>query len=402
MRKTIISMAMAAFFCISALSGCQKEPEASDDRDIPHAQGALEQQVADIAGENTGQTQQQSGGFYEGTIGTTDNKMHISAQIPAVPENVYQITLVPDEDLDMGALTAFLDSPGGNIEDTSQELLDEIEKSDYENTHGDIDRLYYSKFGDHSALRFTDGEREASLAGHTSVGYVDHGLRDAYFGNIHTSTADAAVWTIIPVGQPDAEMGFSVKEAEQILLRRLEPLDITEIVLNRIIFVEGNGYGYYELFFAPSCEGMAMISEVGSWTFGEIYPEGFAMVTPEGVAEMRLSNFCGKAASRKPVTVLSFEQVDKILEQYLDNNLIQADEQLILNNVKLEYYPVPNRSPAEGEIEYRPELELIPVWHIYMPLDDYVDTICQGDGLDEVHYNIVINAVTGEIEKVMP
>ena len=141
MRKTFISMTMAAFLCISTLSGCQKMPEPSDDQDIPHAQGALEQQVADIAGENTGETQQQSGGFYEGTIGTTDNKMHISAQIPAIPANVYQITLVPDDGLDKDTLTAFLDSPSGNIVDTSQELLDEIEQSDYDNNHGDVERM---------------------------------------------------------------------------------------------------------------------------------------------------------------------------------------------------------------------------------------------------------------------
>lgn len=121
-----------------------------------------------------------------------------------------------------------------------------------------------------------------------------------------------------------------------------------------------------------------------------------------GVADLQLFDFCGKVADRKPAKVLSFEQVEKILEQYLDNHMIQADERLVLNNIKLEYYPVPNPSPEAG-IEYRPELELIPVWHIYMPLDDYVDMIgqaTQDDGLEDALYNIWINAVTGEIEQV--
>ena len=202
MRKTFISMTMAAFLCISTLSGCQKMPEASDDQDIPHAQSALEQQVADIAGENTGVTPQQSGGFYEGTIGTTDNKMHISAQIPAIPANVYQITLVPNEGLDKGALRAFLDSPGGNIEDTSQELLDEIEKSEYNNLHGENgETCSYSVFGDHSALQLTDGERDASFARHTSANYIDYGMRDTYLANVKTSTT-------IPVDQPDTGAVF--------------------------------------------------------------------------------------------------------------------------------------------------------------------------------------------------
>lgn len=400
MRKKFISMTMAAFLCISTLSGCQKMPEASDDQDIPHAQGAIEQQVADIAGENTGQTQQQAGGFYEGTIGTTDNKIHISAQIPVIPASVYQITLVPNEGLDKGALRAFLDSPGGNIEDTSQELLDEIEKSDYDNTQGDVERMYYSKFGDHSALRLTDGERTASFTNHTSAGYVDPGLRDTYYENIFTSTKDDTITTIIPADQLDTGTDFSVKEAEEILMNKLRTLGITEIVLNRIILTEGNGYSFYELDFTPSYEGIAMISEVGWRAFGEIYPDGSAMVTPEGVAWLNLRDFCGKTAGREPVTVLSFEQVEKILEQYLDSKMIRADERITLNNIKLEYYPVPNLSPAEGEIEYRSELELIPVWHIYMPLDEFIDMSYQGDEPDEVLHNIWINAVTGEIEGI--
>ena len=393
MRKIFISMTMAATLCVLTISGCQRMPEASDDQDVLHAQGALEQQIADIAGEKP---QQQSGGAYEGTVGTTDNKMRINARIPDIPANVYQITLVPNEDLDMEVLTALLDSGGGKIEDTSQEMLDEIEKSDYDNTHGDEEVFFYSKFSDHSAMQLTDGQREASFTGRTSAGYVDYDLRDTYFGNIHTSTKDAENSIRIPVGQPDTGTGFSVKEAEEILLDKLEPLGITEIGLNRIMFTEGNGYSYYELGFVPLYEGMAMIGEVDSCGFGEIYPKGFATVTPEGVADVNLENFCGKIAVKEPVTVISFAQVEMILEQYLDSNMIRADEKLTLSNVKFEYYPVPNPAPAKGEIEYRSKLELIPIWHIYMPLDDYVDAGYEGDGF----HNICINAVTGEIERL--
>lgn len=408
MRKKI-SMTMAAVLCVMALSGCQKAPEASDDQEIPHARGALEQEVARIAGENTEETPQegtpqQPGGVYEGTIGTTDNKMHISAQIPAIPANVYQITLVPNENLDMDALTALLDSQGGQVEDTSQEMLEEIQQSEYSNLHSeDGEACYYSVFGDHSGMRLTNGGKEALFSRHTYAGYLDSELRDTYYEYVNASSKDEIKTTFIPVDQADGAdggTGFSVREAEQILLDKLEPLGITEIVLSRITRTEGSGHSYYELQFVPSYEGTAVISEVVWSTFGEIYPNGFAIVTPEGVADLQLFDFCGKTAGQEPVTVLSFEQVEKILEQYLDNRMIQADERLVLNNIKLEYYPVPNPSPEAG-IEYRPELELIPVWHIYMTLDDYMEFMESHDfEPEDALYNIWINAVTGEIEQV--
>lgn len=396
MRKKILFMTAAAVLCGSALSGCQKAPEVSDDNGIPHAQSALDGQILDIAGENAGETPgQQSGGFYEGVIGAKDNKIHINAQIPDVPANVYRITLEPNENLDMDALTAFLDSAGGNIKDTSQEMLDSIEESDYSNTHDTGDgMLLYSKFDDHSALGLTDGEREASFAGHTSASYIDYRLRDTYFVNAQTSR-------IIPIDRPDSEAAFSVEEAERILWDKLGTLGITEIAFREIVFNEGNGYSYYDFDFVPSYEGTAVIREIGDgYALGELYPWGAACVTPEGVAVLTLSDFCGKIAAKEPVTVLSFEQVEEILEQYLDSNMIQGDERLTLNNIALEYYPVPNRSPAEGEIEYRSELELIPIWHIYMTLEDYVNAEYQGDGIEYAHYNICINAVTGEIERI--
>lgn len=402
MRKNILSTTMAAILCISALSGCQKAPEASDDGDVHHAQSSLEQQILDIAGGNAGETAggntagttgQQSGGFYEGTIGTGDNKIRISAQIPAVPENVYRITLKPNESLDMESLTAFLDSPGGRIEDTSQALLDELAQSEYDNTHDD-EQIFYSVFADHSAMRITDGKRTAGLRGHTSASYLDPDLRDLYFANVQTSTE-------ITVGQTDAGTAFPLREAEEILLDKLKALGITEVAFTRIILNEGKGYSFYFLDFVPSYGGTSLIRDIGSgYTLGELYPWGGAAITPEGVAMLDLMDFCGKIAEKEPVSVLSFEQVEKVLEQYLDSGRIQGDERLTLDNIALEYYPVPNLSPAEREIEYKSELELIPIWHIYMSLDDYVEMHTQGDGLDDALYNICINAVTGKIERV--
>ena len=62
----------------------------------------------------------------------------------------------------------------------------------------------------------------------------------------------------------------------------------------------------------------------------------------------------------------------------------------------MNYYPIPNPAPALDGIEYKPELVLTPVWHIYMPLDEYVEGD-YGDAVGPTH--ICVNAVTGELEE---
>ena len=127
---------------------------------------------------------------------------------------------------------------------------------------------------------------------------------------------------------------------------------------------------------------------------GQVFPSGFGFVTEEGVADVNLMDFCGKVANKEPVTVISFEQVLKILEQYLDNGMIVSDGTIIYDRVELNYYPVPNPAPDPDAIEYKSELTLTPIWHIYMPIDEYVD-----GGYDYASgpSHICVNAVTGEL-----
>ena len=401
MRKKILLMTMTVVLCVSAFSGCQKAPVALDDDGIRHAKSAVDQQISDIVEEmpeehseqTDGVSRQQSGGFFEGTIGTTDNKMYINAQIPAIPANAYQITLTPNDDLDMDTLIKFLDSSSDNIEDASQELLANIEKSDYDNLHNpDGEIAVYSRFGDHSALMLTDreNEKEASFERHTGVFYRDTKLWDKFLG------VSSGTTTTIAPDQMEAGTGFTAGEARQILLDKLWSLGITEIAFERIEFTESSEFSYYIMYFVPSYGGIDMIMETVSHSAGEVYPFGNAVVTSEGVAELNLANFCGKIAHKEPVTILSFEQIAKILEQYLDNNVILADERITMSNIKLEYYPLPSIEPPVGEIETRSELELIPIWHIYMSLGDYIDAAIDS----YAPFNICINAITGEIERI--
>lgn len=114
------------------------------------------------------------------------------------------------------------------------------------------------------------------------------------------------------------------------------------------------------------------------------------------MAEVTLIDFCGKAVDKEPVTLLSFEQILKILEQYLDNGMIESQGKITYDRVELNYYPVPNSAPAPDEIEYKPELLLTPIWHIYIPLDEYVD---EGYAETSEPAHICVDAVTGELVK---
>ena len=388
MRKKILSMTMAVILCVSALSGCQKAPEVSDDNGIQHAQGVLDQQISDIVEEIPQEApSQQSGGVYEGTIGTTDNKMSISAQIPTIPENVYQIKLEPNDGLDMDTLTVFLDSESGNVEDTSEELSKEIEAAEIANTTGD-EPVFYSLFGDHSALSLSDGNKTASFTRHTGASYVNNDLRAKCFAIYDGDTTETLI-------TPD-KMGdgsFSAERAKEILLDKLGVVGVSEITLDRMYYNEGSDYSYYEINFSPAYDGIKVDIGYNAYTFGQVCPYGHALVSEDGIAELNLIDFCGKAVDKEPVEIISFEQVVKILEQYLDSGMIEVDGAMTYNRAELKYYPVPNPAPTPHQIEYKSELVLIPIWHIYMPLDEYVEGYYNGPS------TICINAVTGELVK---
>lgn len=428
MRKGILPAAMAVILCVFALIGCQEAPDAVEGNGILHAQGDLERQVQEIAGADTqertstgtvadaqermqsgtatdaqgqtqagtaadiqGQTQTGAGaGWYQGTVGTGDHKINISAEVPVIPDKLYIITLKPDEGLDRDVLLAFLDSDSGNVEDTSQELLREIEEGDRYNSIGDEsgERFLYSRFGDHSATRLDDGTKEASFAYHTWAYYVDNALREKCFGIFGGNYSE----TLITPDRMD-EGSFPADRAREILLDKLAAIGVGEFAIQKVYYIEGSDYSYYNMEFVPAYDRIAVDIGSDSYALGQVFPNGYAYVSQEGVAEVSLMNFCGKKATEEPATALSFEQILKILEQYLDNGMIQSDGKITYDRVELNYYPVPNPAPLD-EMEYKSELVLTPIWHIYMPIDEYVDG-GYGDAAGPSH--ICVNAVTGEL-----
>ena len=151
------------------------------------------------------------------------------------------------------------------------------------------------------------------------------------------------------------EGSFSAERAKEILLDKLKAMGVGDIAMKEICYVKGDGYSYYEMQFVPVYDGIAVDIGSDSYTLGQVFPNGSGFVTGEGVADVNLIDFCGKVAEKEPVTVISFEQVLKILEQYLDNGMIVSDGTIIYDRVELNYYPVPNPAPDPDAIEYKSE-----------------------------------------------
>ena len=405
MRRKSLCFTIAAVLCMFGLTGCQKAPDVVEKNGIMHAQGDMEKQMQGIAAEGS-QEQMQAGdgldkeaGQYQGTVGTDNNIININAEIPALPDQLYIITMKPDEGLDKDILLAFLDSESGSVEDTSQELLQEIEESDRYNSTPDEngERFLYSKFGDHSANRLGDGKKEASFSHHTSAYYLNYGLREKYFEVYSKDEGYSKDDKETLVSQEGMDEGsFSADRAREILLDKLKAVGVSELAFQKIYYIEGDDSSFYQMEFVPAYDGIAVDIGADSYALGQVSPNGYAIVSREGVAEVTLTNFCGRVTNKEPVTVISFEQVLEILEQYLDSGILESDGTIIYDRVELNYYPVPNSVPALDEIEYKPELVLMPIWHIYMPLDEYVEGD-YGDAVGPVH--ICVNAVTGELEE---
>ena len=414
MRKEAMFRITAVILCLCVfgLQGCQKAPEASDSGGISHAQGETDRQVQEILeGEapSVGETAPESGslqggapsagetapagGFYEGVIGTGENRLAISARIPQIPGALYRITLGINEKMDEDTVLDLLDSREGSIRDTSREFLANLGEIDRNNTSGP-EKVLYSLFGDHSAIARKDGKREASVSRGTCAYYKDYALYDRFF-EIETKVRAREDLQVSPEEMDEGD--FSADDAAGILMDKLKSVGIGEISLGEVLKYEDAHGCCYEFAFTPSYDGIGIVYEKMSTSFGEIDPKGFALIFEEGAAEISLTDFCGQIRSREEAEIISFDQAVRLLGQYLDGGVIRSKGQNVLNTVKLEYYPLPNPSPKPDEIEYREELELVPVWHIYTPLGEYLEGLWAGEYEDGVS-NILVNAVTGELE----
>jgi len=409
MKKRLVNMLLLAGLGMVCLSGCQKMPEVSENGDIPHAKSSLEEAVEDVAAQETGTTASdgaedalaEQGGFYDGVIGTEENGIWVYAEVPAVAEHISRLTLTAREDLDEAALKAFLDSQGGTVQDLTQEFLAEREAAlnapPVEVDAGDGIELSTVElaphFGDDSTLVFSDGERTASFYWNTWADFEDEKLYQKYIEICQAEARELAR------GEQNEGVLFPMAQAQELLMEKLKPIGITEIDYGKIYYYENDDGACYEIWLKPRYEGIGLAQEFGSTTKEEVIPDAVAMVTQDGVAQLHLWNCLGQIGERKDVgKILSFAQVRDILEKYLESNMLVGCAGAKLTQAEVVYYPVYQEEESE--------LELIPAWHIYVPLDQWLEASWAGDPaysqLEEksAAWNIYLDAVTGELLRV--
>ena len=128
MRNKIFSLVIVAALMSVAVCGCQKAPESSSNGDILHAKGSVENEVEAILNEGGTGKEENTLKEINCTIGTEDNAIRIQAQMPDMPENIYNMVLGENDTLTKDLLKDFLGSNSGTIDDLSEEVKKEREK----------------------------------------------------------------------------------------------------------------------------------------------------------------------------------------------------------------------------------------------------------------------------------
>lgn len=391
MKKRFLSVLIAWVSGICILTGCQKQPEASENSDVTHAKSSLEGEVEHIVAEESCENIVASGGSYDALVGTEENGIWICAEVPEASQTVPALTMRERDDLDAKKLKKLLDSEGGNVQDITAEYLAQREKELSEMDENDKPGEWLN-FGDDSLMILSDGQKEASFARNTCASYVDETLKkncDA----IYKKAPEVDVTRDSGTTSPQ----FSISRAKEVLLEKLAVLDITEIYISEIFYYELDGIAFYEFLFTPSFEKIGVASEFGELKLGEVHPRGTAWITEDGMAMMSLEDYCGKIIEQSENgKVLTFPQVTDILEKYLKNNTFCGGSKTKLTRAELVYYPTFRE----------PELILTPAWHIYIPLREMIEALESDDRAWKeafakgTAWNIYIDAVTGELIKV--
>lgn len=381
MRNKVFKLVVVTILMSIGICGCQKAPERSANGDILHAKDSVEDEMAAIVNEPESAMENDMQEI-NSTIGTGDNVLTIRAQMPDVPQNVYNIVLGENETLTKDVLTEFLGSETGNIKDLSEEAQKEMEQIKVENEQGE-ERAEYSVFGNAPIYKLSDEQKTASFSYGTGAYYQDELLYEKC-ASIYKSADETVL--------EEADSKTVYMNAEKILLAKLSLIGMTEIDIYKITQYQKENVTFYEIEFTPSYEGMGIVHEFGSITSGEIFPSGKAWICEESIATLSLEACIGKVETQeKCETVLSWSQIEKILETNLNSGKINGSNKVVLTEVEFLYYPIYK--------EDENKLELVPVWHIYTPMSVWMknEELAEAFMENGSIWSICVNAVSGEI-----
>ena len=398
--KTLIPF-LVIILCVT---GCQKAPEAANDDEILRAKGSSDEAIESIVsgkaetGEKTpegasagseAEDARTGGETVNVTLGEGESRMRIEAEVKPVPDAISTITMQADGRLNEEALRSFLE-PQGEVKDYTEELLAEEEAerqriAEIDEKLGEGSSIVeIAGVGDKSTLALTDGNRKAVLFGKTNASFEDVSLHEKCI-----AAAQKVGQAVQEQDVKDEKAGspsFSLRDAKALLMQKLSALGMEDIHLTKAYFYEVDGFSYYELQFCPVMGGLPAAYCFGQQDVSRVYPNGFAYVSAEGVAEIGLWNcLMEQVSAGEKEKILSFDKVEELLEIYLRDGRLQCVEDVPFSTAELVYY-----------VELKGgKLELSPAWGIYMDLEEYVEYA----GKDSV-WTIHIDAVTGEILEV--
>lgn len=381
MRNKVLGLVVVTMLMVVSVCGCQKAPESSANGDILHAKDSVEDEVAGIVNEPKSAAENDMQAI-NSVIGTGDNVIRIQAQMPDVPQDVYNMVLGENDTLTKDVLKEFLRSETGNIKDLSEEAQREMEQSKADNEQGE-ERAVFSVFGNAPVYKLSDEQKTASFSYGTGAYYQDELLYEKC-ASIYKS-ADETV-----LEEADSETVYM--EAEKILSAKLSQTGMAEIDIYKITQYQYESVTFYEIEFTPSYQGMGVIHEFGSITSGEIFPSGKAWICEESIVTLSLNACLGKAETQEKCgTVLSWSQIEKILETHLNSGKISGSNKAVLTEVEFLYYPIFK--------EDENKLELVPVWHIYTPMSAWMENeeLAEAFVANGSSWSICVNAVSGEI-----
>lgn len=376
-RIKFIAVMLAVSVC---LFGCQKAPEVSSNGEVAHAKDSVEKAADNIVQQTQGEVSSVGGEYLDCVIGTSENGIKIQADIPNMPNEAYEIAVQPISRISKEIMTELLDSNTGNVQDLSESTkkeLDELTESQKSLTGEEAVRQM--GFGYGSVVHLSDGEKEVFFNGGGSITYTDIQLnnRCALNGSDETRISDKDMDT--------AFSGFSANDAIQMVLDKLNVLGISDVHIYEIVRYERDGLSFYGINFTPAFYSTGIAHEFGEVVVGEIHPEGNAIVASNGIAYLSLSDaYVEVVKESKASGLLSFTQIQQILEKYLSSGKLASSAEIALTEVEFVYYPVYDEDT----------LKLIPAWNICLPIWDYLSL----EGVDgSFAYNIYINASSGEL-----
>ncbi|MDE7423262.1 MAG: hypothetical protein K2N51_06180 [Lachnospiraceae bacterium] len=394
MKGKFLSLLLLTLVGAILAGGCQKEPEAVQEDGIVHVKSKTDDQIQDIVNENKDtqkKKEEKDNGQIDCKLGTKENGIRINAKLPKLPRKAYELILKPNERMNKDMLVALLGSDSQHVKDITKKIMEgsEVESGEEE---GEDKLVEFPGFQDDSILFLTDEKRQAGFLGRTGIKYEDTELMKKCNKAAKTGKETRMFSYHSWEKKEKKELDFSLQDAQKRLQEKLAVVEIEEIHIFEATLYENNDFMFYEICFTPSYQEIGVAHEFGGIESGEAQPYGCAWITKEGVVFLDCSDFCGTIAQKSEQTnLLSFSQIEKILETYLNNNTISGSWKITMSNIEFLYYPI--------FMQKENSLKLTPVWNICIPLEQQLNQQIEDDIYSKATCNIYINAITGKIEE---